>query len=166
MSDPFELSPDPLPSKRTLTGRKERKTPGFQRARKAYLSVRAIKRAILKKRPLPESRHEELGVSSLSALLLRLRDDLRRLLAHYGETTIHGLFSNHYGRTPPCFQFHHKKSPRAFEVEKKEERNRCFHVSNLSLVTAEENLEFEARARRGEDDPSQLWLFPNLRHDA
>jgi hypothetical protein len=47
-------------------------------------------------------------------------------------------------------------------MENEEERKKCCHVSNLCLVTAEENLKIEARKRRGEDNPAQPKLFPNL----
>ena len=166
MTEPFQLSSDPPPSKRTLRGRLERKTLGFQRALVAYRSVREIKRAIRRGGRLAPSRLEEIGVPDLATLLLYLRDDLRRLLSHYGESSIRQLFQRHYGRTPPCFQFHHVVSPRDFDMEREADRKGCCHFSNLRLVTAEENLAFEARKRREKGNHSQLWLFSNLRHDS
>lgn len=173
MSEPFELSSDPPPSERTLRGRRERQGERYQKSNVAYDVIETLVRAIrrekerrkARKEALPKTCREALGVPSLFALLLRLRKELRRLLRHYGETSIRALFSKHYGRTPPYFQFHHETPPREFDMENEEDRKRCCNVENLRLVTAEENLAIEARKRRGEDDPAQLWLFPNLRHD-
>jgi hypothetical protein len=166
MEKPFSLSADPPPKPRTLRGQRERKTLRFQRSRKAYISACAIKRAILYTGRLPKSRHEEIGVSSLFSLLLRWRDDIRALLDLYKEKSIRALFKNHYGRTPPYFQFHHVKAPKDFDMENEEERNRCCHFSNIRLVTAEENLTLASESSRGNGHSAPTEFLPSLQDDS